>query len=183
MDDHHPIIQEPVNVRRLPKRGTTIRHSADEQERTELAQRLDLLSIARLELMAAIKPWHRGGVEITGTIDAEYSQPCAVSGTPLDQTMSEEFRLRMVQEGSRLSRPAFDTEGELTLDPEGDDPPDTLSGDVINLGSVWEEFFTLGLDPFARAEDARLDDADEAPSSSENQEASPFAELARLKKH
>lgn len=182
-DQVGPVINEPVNIKRLPKRGTTFRLDVEVTIRQELAIRLELLEIEALDLMAAVKPWHRGGVEISGTIGARYTQPCAVTGDPLPQEMSEQFKIRMVPEGSRLARPVVDGEGEMALDPEGDDPPDTFSGDVINLGAVWEEFFTLSIDPFARKDGALLEKPDSGADEAGNDTASPFAELAKLKKH
>jgi len=46
--------------------------------------------------------------------------------------------------------------GEVHLDAEGPDSPETFSGETIDVGALAEEFFGLAIDPYPRSEGASL---------------------------
>ena len=166
----------PINVRTLPKKGQNVPYLADNDVRAHIAQTYDLISVESFKAHAVLAPWKRDGVEVRGTIDVQLTQPCAISGEPLSVRVQEDLEALFVPEGSRLSKPRKDDEGELIFDVEGDDLPDTFTGDSIDVAAVWLEFFGLGLDPFARIEGAELD-----VGLIDDPEDSPFAALAALK--
>ena len=60
---------------------------------------------------------------------------------------------------------------------EADDPPETLSDGVVDLGAVATEFLLLGIDPYPRKPGAVFD----APPAGDPA-SHPFAALAALKK-
>jgi uncharacterized metal-binding protein YceD (DUF177 family) len=69
-----------------------------------------------------------------------------------------------------------DEEGpELDLDPEGDDPPEVLADDKVDLGAYVVEDLSLAIDPFPKKPGVEF----EAPE--QKGELSPFAVLAKLK--
>ncbi len=173
----------PVNVRRLPRKGVSQAYSATDEVALALARRFELIEVARFECEAIVTPWKKDGIKIVGSVKAAVVQPCAVSADPLEATVWEEIDAIYVPEGSRLARPKMNEEGEIVLDPEGDDLPETFAGDVLDLADVWLEFFALGLDPFARLEGASLAGSDADAGDPEDAGNSPFAALAQLKKH
>lgn len=170
-----------VNVRTLPNKGQLVRHTATEEERSEIAVSLGLIGVSVFEGDCHLTPWKRDGVKLSGTVKADIVQPCAVTLEPLDIQLVEPFELVFVPEGSKLARPPVDEDGEIVFDPEGDDLPDTFVGDAIDVASVWMEFMALGIDPFARKPGAELPVPDGA-NGSETGAASPFAVLSQLKK-
>ena len=171
----------PVAVRKLPARGTVVNYNAPDDVRAAIAADFDLISIDVFEAQARVSPWKKQGVQISGSICAELTQACAITGEPLSTTVREEIDALYVPEGSKLAQPVVDGEGEIVLDPEAADPPETFNGDIIELAQIWLEFLALGLDPFARQEGAQLPDTSN-DLSGEDARTSPFAVLASLKK-
>ena len=169
-----------VNVRTLPKRGRRERFAADEHECAAVAERFDLIAVDSLTAEAEIRPWRAGGVRVTGHVSARMSQPCAITADLIDTSLDEPFEVLLVPETSALARPATDPGGEILLDPDGDDPPDTFAGDSIDLADIWLEHMALGIDPFARARGATFEAS--AKGSVDEEHPSPFAALAALKR-
>ncbi len=172
----------PVNVRTLPAKGRIETYTAKQDVCANIAAAYDLVSIEHFKAEATLTPWKRDGVKASGWVKADYKQPCAALGEPLEQHMDEAFDLVFLPEGSRLIRPPGNDDGELVFDPLADDLPDTFSGDSIDLATVWLEFFALGLDPFARAEGVDFNAADTSDEAASGRD-SPFAVLESLKKH
>ncbi len=173
---HRSPFSVPINVRRLPKKGHFEKYSATEEVRSQLAEVYELVSIEQFDAHASVAPWKRDGVKITGEVRSNHTQYCAVTGDPLSVSLREEVEAILVPEGSTLARPRQNDEGELIFDVEGDDLPEVFTGDSIDLANVWLEFFTLGLDPYARKE------GEEFNSDSVNTpKESPFSVLSDLK--
>ena len=163
-----------VNVRTLPRKGRDERREANETEREAIARHLDVPAVERAVFAAEVLPWKRDGIRIAGHLDVELTQVCVVSLEPVPAHIDEPFEALLVPEGSRLAAPREPTV-EMTLDAEGEDAPETFSGDTIDLAETWLEFLTLALDPFPRAPGAELSVDDGAAKPS------PFAALAALK--
>ena len=171
---------EPVQVRRLPKKGHTIKRHASEDECAGIARLYDLEAVENFDWTCKLTPWKGDGVHVTGTVSAEISIPCARSGDPLPQKVKEEVDIIFVPEGSKLAKPPIDDDGEWVFDVDGAEIPEVFRGDSIDLAAVCFEFFSLGFDPFARIDDG--DDATEdAAPSAEMPQNSPFSVLADLK--
>ncbi len=60
------------------------------------------------------------------------------------------FPLSFCPRISKLGRLGFHSGGEIVLDAEGPDSPETFSGDTIDVGALAEEFFELAIDPYPR---------------------------------
>lgn len=166
-----------VNVRTLPRKGRHVSYEALPEICEKIAAAYGLISVEKFFAQCVVQPWKKDGVKLSGSVICELNQPSAVSGDPLQQSVDEEFQVIFLPENSRLSRPQLNGDGELVVSLDGDDVPETFSGDSIDLASVWLEFFALGLNPFARLEHEEFDaEAFRDPASS------PFAALAALKK-
>ncbi len=87
----------------------------------------------------------KNGVRLRGTINAEIVQSCVVTLEPIDATVSEEVDTIFVPENSRLAKIQLDESGELLLDADGADIPETFVGDKIDIGAVAEEFLSSRL--------------------------------------
>ncbi|MEN0040558.1 MAG: DUF177 domain-containing protein [Pseudomonadota bacterium] len=168
----------PVNIRTLPRRGRTETFTADEDQRAAIADDQDLIAVKSFNASAIVRPWKKDGVMIEGRVRAECVQLCAVTGDPLTSDIDEDFSAVFAPVGSKLLKPTLDSEGELVLDAEGEDPPEPFTVDSIDLAEVWLEFLSLGIDPFARIPGAELEQ-----SEAQTGETSPFAALAALKEN
>ena len=144
---------------------------ADAPRRAVIAEALDLLALNRFVASVRVTPW-LDGLEITARWQANIAQTCGVSLDPFDTALAGEFTVRAAPEGS----PALgDLAGEVTVDPEAEDPPDRLEGDEVDVGAYLVEHLALEVDPFPRRPGVEF----EAPAA--ESPASPFAVLQALK--
>lgn len=178
LEDEQRPFSLPINVRTLPKRGRAVKFEANAEEATAIAAENDLVSVEAFSATATVQPWKGQGVAVTGRVQASVTQPCAVTAEPVSDVVDEEVDMIFVPQDSKLAKPRLNEEGEWVLSVDGDDPPETFLGDSIDLATVWLEHFTLGLDPFLRADGATFDSAVEDTTQ---RERSPFAALAALK--
>ena len=146
---------------------------ADEAEREAIARRLDLLSLDRLEASAAIE---RDGerIRVRGRVRAALEQSCVASGEPVAGHVDEPFDLLFLPE-PQAGRP----DEEIELAPEDCDVV-FHDGAAIDLGSAVTDTLALAIDPYQRSPGAEAA-LQQAGILSEEQ-ASPFAVLAKLKK-
>ena len=174
-------IAHMVSVARLPQNGMPLKLSANEKERRALAKAHELLSVQSFTADLLIKKWRRDGVKITGRVTAEITQSCVITLEPLDTRLENDIDAVFVQEGSKLARPPLSADGEIIIDYDGADLPETFSGDAIDVGALAEEFFGLAIDPYPRKAGAVLEEAleDVEPGAAK---PSPFAGLLKFRK-
>lgn len=152
--------------------GDRIDLAADTQECAAIADRLDLLSLDRLEAHAVLS---RNGQEIRarGRLKASLEQACVATGEPVPERIDEPFDL--------LFAPApggADPDDEVELD-SGDLDTIFHDGAAIDLGREIADTLALAIDPYPRSPgaDAALKEA----GVMSEEEAGPFAALAALK--
>ena len=145
---------------------------AEEDERRAVARRLGLGSIERLEAHATLE---RKGeiVRAEGRLVAALEQSCVVTGEPVPAHVDEPFALLFRPEPEA----AADEEIEL-----GEADCDTVfhDGASIDLGGAIADSLALALDPYPRS--AEADAALKEAGVMSEEQASPFAALAALKK-
>ena len=154
--------------------GERIEISADEGERRQIADRLGLRSLDRLEAHATLD---RKGeiIRARGRLRASLCQSCAVTGEPIDAHADEAFDIYFLPEPT--SGGGSDEEVELV----GADCDVVFhDGSAIDLGGAIADTLALGLDPYPRSAGAEAA-LKEAGVLSEA-EAGPFAALAKLKR-
>lgn len=165
-----------VTVARLPQKGMPVRIVADEKQRARLAEGHDLLAVRDFRAELLVAPWKRNGVIVTGSVDASIEQACVVTLEPMEARISETIDQVYLPEDSKLGREGFHHAGEIHLDADGPDGPDTFSGDAIDVGALAEEFFGLAIDPYPRKEGASI----EAPAEAEDDGGQLREKLLRL---
>ena len=145
---------------------------ADESECSEVARRLGLVSLERLEAHVAIG---RTGdvVRVEGRLVAALDQSCVVTGDPVAAHVDEPFALLFTPE-PKDGNP--DEEIELG---EGDCDVVFYEGGAIDLGGAIADTLALSLDPYPRS--AGADAALKEAGVLTEEQASPFAVLAGLK--
>ena len=145
-----------VHAGRLPARGMTVVVEADPGQREALAAWHDLVSVESYRAELTVSPWKRHGVRVSGKVVADITQECVVTLDPVRATIDEAVEGIFLPEDSRLARGGFEDGGEVLLDAEGPDGPETFSGDTIDVGALAEEFFALAIDPYPRKSGAVL---------------------------
>jgi uncharacterized metal-binding protein YceD (DUF177 family) len=147
---------------------------ADEAERRDVAKRLGLASLERLEAHVCIA---RTGevIRAEGRLTAALDQACVVTGDPVAAHVDEPFSLLFTPDP-----PGGATEDEIEL---GEADCDTVfyDGAAIDLGTAIADTLALSLDPYPRSAGAEAS-LKEAGVLTEEQ-ASPFAVLAKLRKN
>ena len=146
---------------------------ADEAERRSVSDRLGLGRLDRLEAHVTLG---RNGpvVRAEGRIVATLEQSCVVTGEPVSAHIDEPFTFIFVP-APDSSNP--DEEVEL-----GEEDCDTVfyDGAAIDLGSAIADTLALSVDPYPRS--ASADAALREAGVLTEEQASPFAALAALKK-
>ncbi|MBJ3776492.1 YceD family protein [Acuticoccus mangrovi] len=162
-------LARPISIRRLTKEEH-VAIEASEAERAALAEALDLLSLTSLTADLSVSPWRSEGVRVRGTVRGTVSQACVVTLEPVEGVVEEEIDVRLHPDAGEAT--------QVEVDPEAADPPEALESDVVDVGAIALEHFVLGLDPYPRVPGAAFEEEAEA----EEEEPSPFAALAALKK-
>lgn len=177
-DEH--FLNFDVVVSRLPKTGLELTYEASDDERRGLDAFLGILSLDSLSAQLTVAPWRRDGVSVRGTLDAVLRQASVVTLEPVEETIAQTLDLVFLPEGSRLHRPRSTDDGEIHLDPDGDDIPETYCGDRIDLGAMLEEQLALAMEPYPREDGAAFEAFDTDPEP-DAKAPSPFAGLGTLR--
>jgi hypothetical protein len=146
-----------ANVARLPQKGMPVNLVAGQAQRDRLAADHGLVSVESWRTELLVAPWKRNGVKISGQVEAEITQQCVLTLEPIPAKISEEVSAIYFPEDSKLGRFGFHPTGEILLEAEGPDSPETFSGDTIDVGALAEEFFALAIDPYPRKEGVSVD--------------------------
>ena len=158
-----------ASVTRLPQSGMPVLVDADARQREALAAAHGLLSVERFHAELLVAPWKRNGVRVSGRVEADITQQCVVTLDPLRAKVEEAVEGLFLPEDSKLGRRGFEAGGEIHIDAEGPDSPETFSGDTIDVGALAEQFFSLGIDPYPRKPGATLAPADDGDASSQRE--------------
>ena len=146
---------------------------ADEQERSAIAKRLGLVSLDRLEAHVCLT---RTGeiVRAEGRLLAALDQSCVVTGDPVVAHVDAPFTLLFTPEP-----PSGGLDEEVEL---GEAECDVVfyDGAMIDLGGAIADTLALSLDPYPRS--AGADAALKEAGVMSEEQASPFAVLAKLRK-
>jgi hypothetical protein len=146
-----------ANVARLPQKGLPVVIEADAAQRAALAEAHGLLSVEAYRAELLVASWKRNGVKVSGRVEAEITQACIVTLDPVEAHIDEPVEALLLPEDSKLGRQGFEGGGEILLDADGPDSPETFSGDTIDVGALAEQFFGLAINPYPRKSGASLD--------------------------
>ncbi|TIO10259.1 DUF177 domain-containing protein [Mesorhizobium sp.] len=162
----HADLKSPVsfaaNVARLPQNGLPVVIEADAAQRAALASEHELLSVESYRAELLVAPWKRNGVKVSGRVEADITQACIVTLDPVEAHIDEAVDGLFLPEQSKLGRQGFEGGGEILLDAEGPDSPETFSGNTIDVGALAEQFFGLAIDPYPRKQGVSMEAADDA---------------------
>ncbi len=160
-----------VDTRRLPQKGFPLTIEPKPAEREALARVHGLISVDAFRAEFLVRDWKKSGVSVTGHVTATITQQCIVTLEPIEASIDEPVEAVFVPEGSPLARNPVE-DGEMFLQADGPDGPETFDGHSLDVGALAEEFFGLGIDPYPRKADAQL-----PTDAADGEETSPFAKL------
>jgi uncharacterized metal-binding protein YceD (DUF177 family) len=154
--------------------GERLDLGADEAERAAICRRLRLNSLDRLEAHVTLTRAD-DVIRAEGRLVAALGQSCVITGDPVAAHVDEPFELMFVPE-PQIS----DGDEEIEL---GESDCDTVfyDGAVIDLGTAVADTLALSLDPYPRS--AGADAALKEAGVLSEEQASPFAVLAKLRKN
>jgi uncharacterized metal-binding protein YceD (DUF177 family) len=156
--------------------GERLELVADDEERGATARRLGVEGLERLEAHVGLtKTSSKIGdiVRAKGRLTASLTQSCVVTGDPVAAHVDAPFEILFVPEPNGAS----DEEVELG---EADCDIVFTDGAAIDLGGAIADTLALSLDPYPRS--AGADAALKEAGVMSEEQASPFAVLAQLKR-
>ena len=148
------LLSRPVEVSDIGPVESHYAIDATAVERAEIASAFGLEAISSLtaELVMMIRPRAKV-IELSGRINAAIIQNCVVSLEPVEQTIDEPIAASFVEEGVPMPK---SESLDVIVDPVQEDPPETLTGPVIDLGAVVLEYLDLAIDPYPRRPGAEM---------------------------
>ncbi|MEM6623390.1 MAG: YceD family protein [Pseudomonadota bacterium] len=183
-DQRHapPRLDGVVNTVRLARNEP---HSFDVAAKPEdcsaAARFLGIRSLDGLRLKGKLVPLADDVWRAEGRLTAVAVQDCVVTLEPVEQKIDEQVRrLYLPEDGD--DEGGLPT-GEIDLDMEQDDDPDTYATE-IDLGALALEAVALALDSYPRADGAALTSSQAAPPGAEpltDDALKPFAKLEALR--
>lgn len=144
---------------------------ADADVRARVARFLHLEGVGKLEASVSARAW-LDGMELNGRVVAVVTRLCGVSLETFEESIDAPLHMRLVPVGSPHA--PSDSDGELIIDLDADDPADVVEGGFVDVAAYVVEALALTLDPFPRKPGAVF----EAPA--ETPPASPFSILRDL---
>ncbi|MBO0664207.1 DUF177 domain-containing protein [Jiella sp. MQZ9-1] len=172
-------IHIPLQATTLPRDGRGVTFVAEAADRARLATALDVVEVSAFRAEMTARPFRKDGARVNGRLWAKVVQNSVVTLEPVEQVIDESFEATYLRESPQTRRRTDDPVGEIMIDPEGEDPPESFAGDTIDLGERVFEALALAVDPYPRRKGESF--ASAAPADDEADEApSPFAVLATL---
>ena len=165
-----------VNVGHFGANPVKVTLQASDEERHDLARRWGVRSVESVSAELELLRWKRDGVRVKGSVEAAITKDCVVTLEPISSTISERIDALFVPEGSKLARVETGEDGEMIVESDGPDAPETFTGDTIDVAAVCEEFIVLAIDPYPRSEGAVFEESQPA-SEDDDAGPSPFADL------
>ncbi|ANL71575.1 hypothetical protein AMC83_CH01563 [Rhizobium phaseoli] len=170
-----------VKVGHISANPVEVHIEADAGELKALAEAWSVVAVEDLSADLQIARWKRDGVRVKGRVQAKIVQSCVVTLEPVEAAIDESFEQIFVPEGSKLARQSGNDAGEMLLDPDGPDLPETFVGDTIDAGEVVAEFAALAIDPYPRKQGVEFEGHIE-DSGENDKKPSAFAVLKDWKK-
>ncbi len=158
----------PVLVNELGEDEMVIEIEADTEERVALANRFGLLALDRLAATVRLKRVDRESVRFIADFAAEVVQACVVTLEPVAERIEDRVEL--------LFSPPASSEVPVVVVRLGDDEPEPLGGEAIDVGEIVAEHLGIALNPYPRRRGAVFTGLD-AGAGDDGAVDSPFAAL------
>ncbi len=169
-----------VNVSRLPKEGETITLSADGVILDTLSANTAAQEVLAFEAEISIKRWKQAGAVLSGNIKTHIAQECVATLAPMETKLDINFERFFLPSGDPLFASETMMDGELLVEPEGEDMPDILEGNAIDIWEVVLEELNLQIDPFPRKSEFAWQGNAREEANVDEETRKPFANLKEL---
>ncbi len=170
-----PEMSRLVAVDRVPRGGVTEHVVANADERRALAVRFDVLAISELTGLLRLEPWRRGGIKVSGRVDAVVVQTCVVTLDSFEVALTDEIVRYFVGHNAPGPAPVV-----LSVESLDADAPDVVASGSIDIGEVVAETLGLAIDPYPRKPGAVFGSVGDSLHGADA-EAGPFAILDKIK--
>jgi hypothetical protein len=167
----------PLAVAQIPDDGSHVAFEADAAQRAALAAVAGLREVFSASAGFDLSHGRDDTIHAVGRVQARIEQTCVVTLDPIESTIDEPIDVIFARSSDAPPPrvPVQDAEGD---DPESiPDPPEPITGGMIDLGRVAADFLFLGIDPYPRKPGAVF----EPPAVPDDPEDHPFAALKALK--
>ena len=177
--EKEPDFSRAVALADLPGGGIHI--TAEINERAALARRLGLVALDSLDATICLDAEEDGDVvRLWGTLKAHVTQACVVTLEPVRSSIEAAFERHYTLGKGPETRVPED------ISPDGEEPPEPLVGDTVDLGAAVAEQLALEIEPFPRAPDAAFRSYESGArnaweTASKAEPSGPFAALAVIK--
>lgn len=161
----------PVALADIPETGLAVAIAADEATCAAVARHAGVREISRLEGRFELSRLAGGRIKVDGEVGAQVGQNCVVTLEPVVSDVVERVDLVFAP-----VRDDAEPDQQAAID-AGEDAPEPLEGDAIDVGALTVEFLILGIDPYPRKPGVSF----EPRQPAESPETHPFAALAALK--
>ncbi|WP_425408389.1 YceD family protein [Hyphococcus sp.] len=175
-DTRKPELSHEIDITALPRHGRSAQLRADENARLDIARRLGVIAVNKLEGDLNITA-SSAEILVAGALNASLTRECVASLEEMTEEISETFEVSFLR-GGEYGFAAGGAADESAWDGETT-PPEIHEGDVFDLGEFLVQQLALAMDPFPRKADA----TSLAEVYGGGGSVSPFAELGeKLKK-
>ncbi len=161
-----------ISLAQVDRGSVKLRLEPSADQRKAIAKQLDLVSLEALSAEVYLTSW-LDGAQVSGVLRARVVQTCSATADDFETPIDARFDLKVLPAASQNA--PQEEFGDLGADPDGDDPPDVLEGETIDVSGYVIEHLALELDPFPRKPGAVF------VQPPEPVELSPFAALKGLK--
>ncbi|MGX1164509.1 hypothetical protein AB7M16_000775 [Bradyrhizobium sp. USDA 372] len=167
----------PVIVAQIPDAGLHRELEASAAERQAMSEVAGLREILSAHASFDVVPKSGGRVQVTGLVRGRVGQTCVVTLDPIETEIEEEVDLMFAPEAEARRLADLIEEGQDDeAPPEVVDPPEPITGGIIDLGRLATDVLFLAIDPYPRKEGAVF----EAEVTAPDPEDHPFAVLKAL---
>lgn len=165
------------HVESFKQKPHTLSIEANEEECQALAERFGILKVKSFKADLKLKPGIDDIINLSGTIQADVSQQCVISGDQINISVTAPLNLDFSESHS------YDHINDVDeVDFQEEQPPEPIENGVIDLGEVTSQYLSMELDPYPRTPGLAFDDYSKGNQLNEDEKAPhPFAALAELK--
>jgi len=161
-----------IPLAQVDRGAVKLRLEPTEEQRNAIAKQLGLVSLEALTAEVFLTSW-LDGAEVSGVLRARVVQTCSATADDFETPIDARFDLRVLPANSQNA--PQEEYGDVGIDPDGDEPPDVLEGEKVDVSGYVIEHLALELDPFPRKPGAVF------VQPPEPVEISPFSALKSLK--
>lgn len=160
-----------IPLAQVDRGAVNLRLEPSAAQRKAIAKQLGLVSLEALSAEVYLASW-LDGASISGLLRARVVQTCSATADDFETPVDARFALKVLPANSQNA--PQEEFGDLGADPDGDDPPDVLESETIDVSGYVVEHLALELDPFPRKPGAVF------VQPPEPTEISPFSALKGL---